>query len=95
MSDDLEPLTEIHVEPAHHDGQRAVGAHDGQEQRRILRMSIMVDRQEYRKARNGNGDTQQDEGEAVARLVGGVGHDHGPDEGGSVGGDRVELCCTQ
>lgn len=82
---------EVHVVPAHDDGQRAVGAHAHEEQRAVLQRQAVVHGEEDAEAGEREADGREDEEEPVLRPVRARGHEHGEDEGRGPGRHRVQL----
>ena len=59
----------VHVEPTHHERHGAVTAHGCQEQRGVLDLDVVMDRDENRECCNGDADAEHDESETVATQV--------------------------
>jgi len=83
--------SEVHLEPADDDRERAVGARDGEEQRAVLDVPVVVDPQEHRVPRQCDGEREDGEEEPVLESVGEVGDDVREDECGGPGCDGEEL----
>ena len=72
--------TEVHIEPAHYDRHSAISSHCNKEERTILKMVVVVHRDEDAEAGDADADGNHSEREPVFGKVGEGGDDHGKSE---------------
>jgi len=82
---------EVHVEPTHDDGHCRVCTHRDEEERGVLHLVVIVDREQDGEAGHGDADWEKGECEAVTREIRGEGDDHGKPKGTRPRRHAVEL----
>ena len=74
---------EIHVEPTHNDGHRAVSTHCDEKEGCVLYMWLRVNSQENYEAGKRNADRKEGKHKAMLHLVRKSSYDHGEDKSAS------------
>lgn len=72
-----------------YNGHSAIRSHCNEEERSVLEIVPVMDGDEDGEAGNGDTDSEECEEEAMAGLVGEVGHEHGKAKGGSPRRNRM------
>lgn len=83
--------SQVHVEPADHDGHGCVAAHGNEEEGHVLHTNIVVDVEKCSESSQSNTDWDDRERQSVAELIGEPGNDHGQGEGAHPRWHRTEL----